>query len=286
MQYLIRDDNPFVFFAMIPHYVDDMHLSPQAYRLYGHLKRVAGEAGKCWQSTETLAEACNMAVGSVSKAKKELIHSVPPLINVSLEVNPNGGKPYHLIALCNIWPLNKATYSSSIYEQVHNMKLSSSPDEPTSSQYEVKKNPIKKTSIKNKEVAAYVAPHQFIPLYDIPAPFNTPDFLELWSEFSKNRNDKKKPLTEVSIQRLFKKFSRYSYEVVIQAMETAVTGGYQGVFPESVRVNGHAPKPAQPEPARPTEEELDRMRADVAAKVAERNAKRKAGFKDPEEIVF
>lgn len=52
--------------------VDDMGLSVHAFRLYAHMKRVAGDSGVCWQSTRTLARACNMSVGKVSGAKKEL----------------------------------------------------------------------------------------------------------------------------------------------------------------------------------------------------------------------
>jgi len=63
------------YFTMMPNIVDEMDdLSPYAFRLYMHFRRVAGagSGGQCWQSTRTLAEACNMSTGSISKAKKEL----------------------------------------------------------------------------------------------------------------------------------------------------------------------------------------------------------------------
>ena len=56
----------------LPNSVDDSELSVYAFRLYAHLKRVAGDNGKSWQSTKTLADACKMSTGSVSEAKVEL----------------------------------------------------------------------------------------------------------------------------------------------------------------------------------------------------------------------
>jgi hypothetical protein len=55
------------YFTIIPNMVDDLGLSPYAYRLYGHFRRVAGEAGECWQSTATLAETCKMSRGVNSR---------------------------------------------------------------------------------------------------------------------------------------------------------------------------------------------------------------------------
>src|SRR5574340_824381 len=57
-----------------PNLIDDMNLSVYAYRLYGRLKRVAGDAGECWQSTHTLSTSCSMSAGSVLKAKQELVN--------------------------------------------------------------------------------------------------------------------------------------------------------------------------------------------------------------------
>jgi hypothetical protein len=57
----------------IPNLIDDMKLSVYAFRLYVHLKRVAGAGnGACFQSTRTLAKACRMSMGKVSESKKEL----------------------------------------------------------------------------------------------------------------------------------------------------------------------------------------------------------------------
>ncbi len=107
--YEIRDAGDLrKYFAMIPHSIDDLNLSVYAYRLYGHLKRVAGEDGKCWQNQSTLAKACNMSTGSIVKAKNELIDS--NLIQINKEKSNHGGKPYHLITITDIWIENSIKY--------------------------------------------------------------------------------------------------------------------------------------------------------------------------------
>ena len=49
-----------------------MGLSVYAYRLYGRIKRRAGDDGVCDEGTKSLAAGCGMSMGAVSKAKKEL----------------------------------------------------------------------------------------------------------------------------------------------------------------------------------------------------------------------
>jgi DnaD/phage-associated family protein len=128
---LIKDEGPHDFYCQIPNLVDDYGLSPQAYRLYGHLRRVTGENGKCWQNTPTLALACTMSAGSVSNAKKELVGTeFIPFIRVR-KVPMKSGFSYDEITLADLWQLNHDVYSSppvhnvngSEYERlVHNVK--------------------------------------------------------------------------------------------------------------------------------------------------------------------
>ncbi|MDP9487326.1 MAG: helix-turn-helix domain-containing protein, partial [Actinomycetota bacterium] len=56
----------------IPNLIDEMGLSVYAYRLYGRIKRRAGDTGVCDEGTKSLATGCGMSAGTVSKAKKEL----------------------------------------------------------------------------------------------------------------------------------------------------------------------------------------------------------------------
>lgn len=138
--YQIRDEAPHDHFSQIPNLVDDLDLTPYAYRLYGHLRRVAGENGKCWQSTSTLSKACRMSMGSVSEAKKELENTYPPLIRVTSQKTETGW--YHEITITDIWSINHAFYNG---EAVHLVKTprKPSPSENPPSHGETKKNPIK-----------------------------------------------------------------------------------------------------------------------------------------------
>jgi hypothetical protein len=65
---LIVIQNKRRFFIMIPMMVDDMEISPRAFRLYAHIVR----RGECWENTRNLARACKMSTGAISRAKKEL----------------------------------------------------------------------------------------------------------------------------------------------------------------------------------------------------------------------
>ena len=110
---------------MLPNLIDDMNLDPYAFRLYVHLRRVAGEKGACWQSTDTLAETCNMSAGAVSNAKKELAERGL----ITIEQRAKNGTHYHHITITDIWKQNFAAFS---------------PDESTLSPDETKKNHVKK----------------------------------------------------------------------------------------------------------------------------------------------
>jgi hypothetical protein len=99
------------YFTMIPNMLDDlMDLSVYGFRLYYHLKRVAGDKGKCWQSTKNLAYWCNMSVGAVVRAKKELERL--RLITITKKQSPHGGFDYHEITINDIWKENINEYES------------------------------------------------------------------------------------------------------------------------------------------------------------------------------
>lgn len=133
------------YFTIIPNIIEDMDLSAIAFRLYFHIKRVAGEDGVCYQTTKTLAEKCNVSTGSISKAKEELRSK--KLIRKTT-INTGRGKPLHTIKIVDIWNQNMSHYSSS--------KFINSPGEFISSTGEIKKNPLRKTL--KKDMADESAP--------------------------------------------------------------------------------------------------------------------------------
>ena len=156
----------------IPNSIDDMDLSVYAFRLYVHLKRVAGDSGKCWQSSDTLATACHMSKGMISKAKDELVDK--GLIHIDEQKLERGGRAAHHVTVNDIWLENFIKFAghqpSSQDEQASSYsELPSSPHEQASSPHEIKKEPLsnKKEHIKNTRGGKPPAPRD--PLLDNPA---------------------------------------------------------------------------------------------------------------------
>lgn len=102
-------------FAMIPNLVDDAGLSVFAYRLYGHLRRVAGDEGACWKSVRTLSKVCRMSPASVMKARKELLSH--GLIECQARANQYGGRDLIEIRIIDIWGKNGENEQVSKMEQ-------------------------------------------------------------------------------------------------------------------------------------------------------------------------
>jgi hypothetical protein len=157
----------------IPNMIDDMGLDPYSFRVYVHLKRVAGDKGVCWQSTRTIAEVCHMSIGQVVAAKQVLVSQ--GLIEIRGERNPHGGRDFHHIVIVDVWQENEARYrrtaevpeqpiepetptsppelarsspelaSSQIGGSSSPPELARSSPELASSYSEVKKNPIRRT---------------------------------------------------------------------------------------------------------------------------------------------
>ena len=126
-------------------------LSLYAKWLYVYIKSVAGENGKCWQSTKTLAKGAGMSAGKVSDAKKELRHA--NLITIEYGDHKKGKSD--VIRICDIWVENYNEYSKKDYTSSSDERTSSR-DEQTSSSDEPKKepsknNPNKKSAIPEKE---------------------------------------------------------------------------------------------------------------------------------------
>jgi hypothetical protein len=101
---LIIDAQERKYFTMLPNVVDDLGLSVYAFRLYCHIRRVTGEDGKCWQSTETLAKASGMSVHAVVDAKREL--AAANLVTITTVKRPGGGRAFHVITIRDIWERN------------------------------------------------------------------------------------------------------------------------------------------------------------------------------------
>lgn len=110
----------------IPNLLDDSNLSPSAYRLYGHIKRVAGDKGVCRDSTRQMAVHCRMSIGMVSEARKDLLDR--GLINVAGR-GPHG---LDIIEVTDVWPKNYEKYNQSSQYERCDTEIESLPDEQRS----------------------------------------------------------------------------------------------------------------------------------------------------------
>lgn len=146
LQIMDRGD-PRKYYFQIPNIIDDMDLSLIAFRLYCHLKRVAGDEGRCWQSVETMANACKMSAGSIANAKKELLEY--KLIEIEEKPRPGGGKPWQVIYIADIWALNMKKYQDE--DQSTPDEYQSTLHEYQSTPDEIKNNTIKNNPIKNND---------------------------------------------------------------------------------------------------------------------------------------
>ena len=120
----------------IPNVVLEMGLSPHALALYIHLKRTAGQSGKCWKATKRLAEEAGMSAGKVSEARAEL--EVAKLIVVE---RPSRRKTA-IVTITDVWLKNFNHFAS-----VQNMNTERS-------EYETRKEPLEESSFKEQDEPA------------------------------------------------------------------------------------------------------------------------------------
>ena len=85
----------------IPNVVLEMGLSPYALTLYLHLKRTAGQNGKCWKSVRTLAEETSVSKSEIARTRTELEER--ELIAVEQPKDPR--KP-SVVSIVDIWEKN------------------------------------------------------------------------------------------------------------------------------------------------------------------------------------
>lgn len=96
------------YFFMMPNLIDDLPLSPAAFRLYAHFKRVAGETGKCTESSTTLAEKLHMSKSTVARSQREL--SLWGLIAVEKKRGEHGEFDSNVVTIKDVWNHNNSLY--------------------------------------------------------------------------------------------------------------------------------------------------------------------------------
>ena len=113
MNRIINQNRHAKYYFQVANLVDDLGLSPYAFRLYCHLVRISS-LKDCKTRTRDLAEACKMSLGQVSKAKQELIEA--GLISIQAE----GQGRQHVITIEDITPRNVAHCANITKPQASN----------------------------------------------------------------------------------------------------------------------------------------------------------------------
>lgn len=108
----IQDDGLHRYRTEIPNLIDDLDLSPYAYRLYGRIKRVAGDSGVCWEGMRGLARSCKMGVATAHRARKELIEQ--GLIRVAEGKKAGDADEIRVV---DVWLRNMSKFSPKDAEQ-------------------------------------------------------------------------------------------------------------------------------------------------------------------------
>ncbi len=70
----------------------------------------------------------------------------------------------------------------------------------------------------------------------IPQNLNCPEFQDVWELWHKHRAEIRHPLTPTCEAMQLKKLARWSVNVAVEAVETSICNGWQGLWPE--KVNG------------------------------------------------
>jgi predicted transcriptional regulator len=141
------------YFTIIPNMVAKVKLDVYEFRLYFHLKMVAGERGLCWQSRATMAEACEMSESTVSKAEHSLAKK--GLITIVKKKSEHGGRDYFEISIVDIWAKNFKTLEESRKDSATSSHdLATSPENLARSPSTHQEEPINK--IQEKEESSLI----------------------------------------------------------------------------------------------------------------------------------
>jgi len=90
------------YFTMLPNFIDDLDLSPYAFRLYVHLRRLAAGGSEIKSSVKRLAKSCKCSAGSIQNAKHELVS----MSLITIKVYSNDRFVFHSIIVLDVWERN------------------------------------------------------------------------------------------------------------------------------------------------------------------------------------
>lgn len=72
----------------------------------------------------------------------------------------------------------------------------------------------------------------------LPLPFADQRFAQAWAEWVEYRHKRRPKLTVMSVKKQLAMLATFDMQVAIVAIQTSITNGWQGLFPEKVKPNG------------------------------------------------
>jgi len=121
----------------LPNILFDLDLDPYEFRLYCHIKKIAGDGGSCWMSVTRLAKETKISVRKIQTIKKKLASGFSklgglPLIKVTKRKTDLGDPDTDLIQMLDLWRLNfqKAYGLNKKPEGVHPVQGGGARDAP------------------------------------------------------------------------------------------------------------------------------------------------------------
>lgn len=115
----------------IPNFVLDL-LNPNQLAVYAHIKRIAGDSGRCWMSMKNLAQAIGIGQTTLRLCLHELsvedFFIEGAFIKIIKRTKPDGSPDSNIIKINDVWRINGDHYRDQIRKQ--RIKEGHSPDEP------------------------------------------------------------------------------------------------------------------------------------------------------------
>jgi hypothetical protein len=206
-EFLVNLEHPeHKYYTRVPNMLDDDgRLTPTEFRLYVHLKRVAGEEGRCFQTTRTLAQKTNMSLGSVVRAKRNLTKYG----YIRLEKQVRNSTVRDVIIIADIWQENVSAYRN----KGSNSATCSNNEHTRSIAKLAKKNPVKKNLPDTSYLAQSPVPqapeddkNPFAVTKESKSPSGTPDLSSTkrrWEFIAAAENGRKHIALAVVLSHLF-----------------------------------------------------------------------------------
>lgn len=103
-----------------PNIILDMELDPFEYSLYSHIKRIAGDGGRCIASNKYLARKTCMSIDKVKRVKKILVEK--NLIRMTVRKNKDNSFQTTLVQIIDWWPRNFQYFAAKKEEREAKLK--------------------------------------------------------------------------------------------------------------------------------------------------------------------